>query len=188
MYLRQSPEHTWHSIDWTNLKFSSYAAYYLSEHAYHYYIESRSDNPEEAMDNYLTLMSSPGFRRFRRESTGNTNTAAALEDIRRALRVLFVKRSIEATPSEDARNVANRAMSTVNRIQATYGRSDNSLLVDLERKLSQERSGDLLQPLYQFWSLYYPSLFPKFRSGSLPVEKAASSTTPLYKQTVSQRK
>jgi hypothetical protein len=164
MYLQQSSQGSWDNIDWTKIEYADYAAHYLAEHAYWYYIEGGVENPNLGLDQYLCLMTSPEFRKFRRDPPRNIDATSAMEDIRRALRVFYVKKSMEATRNsqsvEDAWNTANRAMSAVNRIQATYGRSDNPLLADLEFKLCQPRE-DLLKPLNDFWALYYPTLFAK---------------------------
>jgi hypothetical protein len=187
MYKRESGQTTWDRVDWKNLPYSDYAGRYISEHAYSYYIEGSKD-AREGMEEYLCLVASPGFRQFRKEKMNSIDGAAIPEDLRRALRVYYVKWCTERNSTagdfqsvEKAWNAANRAMSQVNRIQATYGRSDNPLLVDLERKLCESREDDdPYKPLYDFWASYYPALFPKSHS--------ASPSTTLYERKVSQLK
>lgn len=184
MYLKITNQGSeWNNLDNVrNKRIISYAEQSFAEHAYRCYIDEREKDFEKGQDEYLKLMLSPGFRRFRKENMGE---AVAIEDVRRCLRVYYIKTTIENMESEvknleiflakkifGRRNIpidkiwqtGNRllAVPKIEKILGSPGDYPSPQLVALETELCNPKPGeDILKPLQRYWSLYYPTLFPR---------------------------
>ncbi len=136
----------WNAIaNWSELPYSDYAGYYLAEHTYQRYRHSRRDVRIRA-DDFLQLMVSPGFRAFRLKEAGSE---AALEDVRRALRVLYLDRM------EGNLQAPGPHLGTIEHLLAAYNSNDNPVIIALERKLRREDGG--LNALQEFLGSSSPS-------------------------------
>jgi hypothetical protein len=149
MYRRHMPDEKWAGLDmgkwvdvtkskiqryqpvsWLEVPYAVYAQHYLADHAYERYrlaCANGDASQQDIADDFLDLVTAPGFHAFRKE-LGEQFTR---NDLRRALRVLFVK--------EFASDRAATALDAVERLSAAYHENDTPALIHLEDQLWRQK-------------------------------------------------